>query len=139
MEPPDREAFRHDGRRLVEALLRYVDAGSDDGTEGAAARGDAFHRHAAEAEAGAIVSDLASRLADLGVSLSESIGLFVAARRPFLAELSALANRRSLDGPQVGALYEGASGLLDRLLIRFIDAHQARPGNLRTTTAGSEG
>jgi excisionase family DNA binding protein len=114
--PGDREAYRHDGRRLVEALVAHLDADPDDATA----------RATTEGEASALVDELARRLADSGTSLTESVGLFVAARRPFLAELAALGRRRALDPARLGALYEDASGLLDRLLLRLIETHQRR-------------
>ena len=58
------------------------------------------------------------------MSLTEAVGLFVAARRPFLAELAGLGRRRALDAARLGRLYEDASGLLDRLLLRLIDTYQ---------------
>ena len=81
-------------------------------------------RDRSEAEATALVDDLARRLAASGTSLTESVGLFVAARRPFLDELAGLGRRRALDAARLAALYEDASGLLDRLLLRLIATHQ---------------
>jgi excisionase family DNA binding protein len=109
---PDREAFRRDGRELVEALLAYLDA------DGHPARA------AAEGDAGRLTDHLATRLAGGGTSLTESVALFVAARRPFLAELGAIARKRRLDSTRLSSLYDEASGLLDRLLLRFVRAHQ---------------
>jgi excisionase family DNA binding protein len=114
--PPDdtveRERYRRDGRQLVEALVAHLDASDSD------------ERDRAEAEATALVDDLARRLASSGTSLTESVGLFVAARRPFLDELTGLGRRRALDAARLAALYENASGLLDRLLLRLIETHQ---------------
>ena len=59
-----------------------------------------------------------------GTSLTEAVGLFVAARRPFLDELTGLGRRRALDAARLAALYEDASGLLDRLLLRLIATYQ---------------
>jgi excisionase family DNA binding protein len=108
----DREAFRTDGRGLVASLLAYLDAV------------EPADRAAAEASATSLVDDLARRLAGGGLSLTESVGLFVAARRPFLAELGVIARRRALGSDRISALFEEASGLLDRLLIRLIATHQ---------------
>ena len=108
----DREAFRTDGRGLVTSLLAYLDAET------------ATDRTAAEAKASSLVDDLARRLAGGGLSLTESVGLFVAARRPFLAELGVIARRQALGSDRVSAMFEEASGLLDRLLIRLIATHQ---------------
>ncbi len=118
VEESERSAYRHDGRRLVAALLTYLDADPL----------DAVGRADAEADAASLVDDLARRLAAAGTSLTESVALFVAARRPFLAELSGLGRRRALDPVRLGVLYDEASALLDRLLLRFIATHQEVPG-----------
>ena len=110
----DRERYRQDGRRLLEALTAHLDA---DPTEDAA-------RRLAEAQAAAIVDDLARRLRRSGSSLTDAVGMFVVARRPFMAELAGLGRRRALDAARLGRLYEDASGLLDRLLLRLIDTFQ---------------
>ncbi len=111
----DREIYRQDGRRLVAALVAHLDAGPT----------DLAARERSEAQATVLVDDLARRLAAAGTSLTESVALFVAARRPFLAELAGLGRRRALDAARLAALYEDASGLLDRLLLRLIATHQA--------------
>jgi excisionase family DNA binding protein len=110
----ERERYRRDGRRLVEALTAHLDAGVADGAE----------RERSEAEATALVDDLARRLAAAGMSLTEAVGSFVAARRPFLDEITGLGRRRALDAARLAALYDDASGLLDRLLIRLISSFQ---------------
>jgi excisionase family DNA binding protein len=112
-----REHYRRDGRLLVEALVAHLDAD------------DEIDRDRSEAEATALVDDLALRLASSGTSLTEAVGLFVAARRPFLDELTGLGRRRALDASRLAALYQDASGLLDRLLLRLIASYQdaARP------------
>ena len=110
---PDREAFRADGRRLVEALVGYLDA------SGAVARATA------EAEAGEVVRATAARLAGAGMALDEAAPAFVAARRPFLAELATLGRRRSLDVAALSTLYDDAVGLLDRLLLEFLAAFRS--------------
>ncbi|HYH94008.1 MAG TPA: helix-turn-helix domain-containing protein [Candidatus Saccharimonadales bacterium] len=114
----EREAYRRDGRRLVTTLIAYLDA------EG----GQAAERDRIEAEATVIVDDHARRLAAAGTSLTEAVSLFIAARQPFLAEISGVGRRRSLDPAHLAALYGDASGLLDRLLLRFIAAHQGGDG-----------
>jgi hypothetical protein len=107
-----RGAFRDDGRRLVDALLRHLD------TE------DASVREMAEGDAAAIADSLGRRLARAGTDLSAAIALFVAARRPFLSELASLGRRRSLEPARLAAVYDDASALLDRLLLRFVASHQ---------------
>jgi excisionase family DNA binding protein len=113
-----REQYRRDGRLLVEALIAHLDAGA----------ADAMERDRSESEAAALVDDLARRLATAGTSLTEAVGLFVAARRPFLDELTGLGRRRALDSTRLAALYDDASGLLDRLLLRLIATYQEATG-----------
>jgi excisionase family DNA binding protein len=110
----EREAYRQDGRRLIAALIDFLDSDAD----------DAPTRDLLEDEARAIVDDQAARMAASGSSLTEAVSGFVAGRQPFLAELSGLGRSRSLDPTRLAALYGDASGLLDRLLLRFIETHQ---------------
>jgi hypothetical protein len=108
------ERYRQDGRRLVDALVAHLDAEP----------GDESARATAEEQAAALVDDLARRMSASGTSLTEAVGLFVAARRPFLSELAGLGRRRALDASRLAGLYEDASALLDRLLLRLIATHQ---------------
>lgn len=108
----ERARYRRDGRRLVEALAAHLDAE------------DSRQRDRSEAEATTLVDDLARRLAASGMSLTEAVGMFVAARRPFLDELTGLGRRRALDAARLATLYDDASGLLDRLLLRLIAVFQ---------------
>lgn len=110
----EREAYRQDGRRLITALVAYLDA---DPRASAA-------RAVAEDEATAIVDGHGARSSAGGISLTQAIELFVHARQPFLAEIAGLGRRRTLDSARLAALYGDASALLDRLLLRFIAAHQ---------------
>lgn len=108
----ERDAFRDDGRALVDAMLAFLDASDDDA------------RTESEAAAIAVTEGLSHRLAAAGIPLGDSVSLFVAARRPFLTELGVIARRRSLDPDRLAAIYDGSSGLLDRLLLRLVAAHQ---------------
>lgn len=110
--PAERETFRVEGRQLIEALLRHLDAR------------DASAADAALAQASALVQALAVRLARAGVGLTDAVTLFVAARRPFLAELAAVGRRRTLDSGQLAGLYENASVALDRLLVVLVQSHR---------------
>ena len=78
-----------------------------------------------EAAAAELVDDLGRRLAARGVGLTDAVAQFVVARRPFLTELGAIGRRRTLDPAHLASLYEDASAVLDRLLLRFIAAHEA--------------
>ncbi len=66
----------------------------------------------------------AVRLRAGGADIAEAIGAFTGARRPFMTELAAIGRRRSLDVAALTATYEAAVALLDRLLLRFVDAFQ---------------
>lgn len=112
----DRAAFRTDGRRLVDALVGYLDADS----------GPAHERR--ETEAGALVRLTAERMRASGADLADAIAAFTAARRPFLTELAAIGRRRSLDVARLAALYDDAVALLDRLLLVFVDTFQHPKG-----------
>lgn len=107
----ERDAYRDTGRRLVEALVRHLDETGPG-------------RALAEREAVELAAHLGERLALNGVSLADGVAMFVSARRPFLAELSIVARRRSVDALRVGDLYDTSTGLLDRLLLAFIAAHE---------------
>lgn len=111
----DRDAFRDGGRRLVAALLEHLDAGDDPG------------RAAAEAAAIAATDELTERLAEAGIAADEAVALFVAARRPFLTELGAIARRRALDPDRLIEIYDSSSALLDRLLIRLVSRYRHQP------------
>lgn len=108
----DREAFRSDGRRLVEALVGYLDAESE------------RIRVDREADATALVRGTAFRMRGAGAGIAEAVAAYTAARRPFLTELAAIGRRRSLDTARLSALYEDAVALLDRLLLAFVDSFQ---------------
>ena len=106
----DRQAFRDSGRLLVDALVRRLDEAGHD-------------HHAAEHDAVAIAATMGDRLARRGVPMPDAVTMFVSARQPFLAELRTMARRRGVDGARVNRIYDIATGLLDRLLLAFIDAH----------------
>lgn len=110
---PDRTVFRDDGRALLAAIVRYLERSGPEG------------RAAAETDAGVVAEDLGRRLGRGGISLTESVASFVAGRRPLFAELATLARGRDLPAADLGRLFEDASALLDRLLLRLIAAHLA--------------
>ncbi len=58
--------------------------------------------------------------------------MFVSARRPFLAELSVVARRQGVEGARIGELYDTSTGLLDRLLLAFVAAHEGATQELAT-------
>ena len=107
----DRELFRRNGRELVDALVRHL---GQHGSEPSRSLEDATE----------LAVWLGARLASSGTSLTESVALFVAARRPFMAELGTLAKRRRLDSREIAKLFDMASEALDRCLLAFIDGHR---------------
>jgi hypothetical protein len=115
MGSEDREAFREVGRRLVARMLAFLDATPS-------ARKDGI-----EAEALEDVAATARRLAASSATVAAAVEAFIAARRPFLAELEALGRRRALTAPQSTALYAEAASLFDRLLVHFVATFQEAP------------
>ena len=122
---PDRDSYRDSGRRLVGVLVRFLDAG------------DPAEREAAERDAHALVTEFAVLLRQRGVDVTEGVRMFVAGRRPFLAELGSMAKRRSLPTEQLSAMYEAASDLLDRLLVAFVHSHALTPPSRRLSVKRS--
>ncbi len=120
----ERNGFRDGGRRLVGALLEHLDAADDAG------------RTVAEDDAIAATDDLAERLAAAGIAADEAVGLFVAARRPYLTELGTIARRRALDPDRVIDIYDASLALLDRLLIRLVSRYP-RAAVARATAPGA--
>jgi excisionase family DNA binding protein len=107
----DRELFRRNGRELVDALVQHLGHREPEPSRSLDA-------------AVQLAIWLGERLASSGTSLTESVALFVAARRPFMAELGTLAKRRRLDSREVASLFDIASQALDRCLLAFIDGHR---------------
>jgi len=112
VDATDRPAFRRDGRELVATILEYLDSASQE------------RRSELEAQATSMVRSTAERLASTGASTGAAIEGFVAARQPILSALASLGRRQMLSAPAITALYSEAAELLDRLLLRFIDAFQ---------------
>lgn len=112
----DREAFRAAGRRLVEALVDFVDGAS------------VAQRSEAEDAARQSTLELASGLAARPIGLSEALEVFISARRPFLAEIARIGRRRNLTAAEVSDLYERSTMLLDRLVVIFAAAAAAGSG-----------
>ncbi len=107
----DREAFRELGRGLVDALVRHLDEAGPG-------------RALAERDALELAAQFGERLAAHGAPLAGGVSMFVNARQPFLAELSVFARRRAVDASRIGELYDASTGLLDRLLLAFVAAHE---------------
>lgn len=113
LDGQERDAFRAEGRRLIETLVAYLDATNPTA------------RAAAEAQAMTAVATTARRLGESQLDMATAIGAFVAARGPFLGELESIGRRRALEAPAVMGLYAEAAALLDRLLLHFVATFQA--------------
>jgi excisionase family DNA binding protein len=105
-----RDEFRETGRALAEALVRYLDGTGADRTR-------------AEAEAVELAALLGERVRSHGIPLEAGVSMFIAARRPFLAELRLATRRAGVNAVAIGQLYDASTGLLDRLLLAFVAAH----------------
>jgi len=119
----ERDAVRDTGRRLVDALVRYLDGSGAEQTR-------------AEAEALDLAAVMGDRMRRYGVPLEAGVSMFVAARRPFLAELRLVARRAGVNALAVGQLYDASTGLLDRLLLAFVEAHAASAAEADAVAAG---
>jgi excisionase family DNA binding protein len=118
VDAKERQAYRRDGRELVATILAYLDSASPE------------RRTVLEDRASGMVRGTAERLAATGVPTRAAIEGFVAARQPILAALASLGRRQMLSAPAITALYSEAAALLDRLLLRFVDAFQ--PNKMET-------
>ena len=112
-DPVDRQAFRRDGRALVATILEYLDSSNPE------------RRSELEQRATEMVRATAERLAATGAPTAVAIEGFVAGRQPILAALASLGRRQMLSAPAITTLYSEAGELLDRLLLRFVEAYQS--------------
>lgn len=111
--PEDRARFRQDGRRIVYAALGALEAS------------DADERERRIEEAAAASAEYGRAAAGLRLPVSVTVATYLRFRRPFLAELSALARRRGLDAAAATELTDGARDMFDRLLVATIRAQEA--------------
>jgi len=106
-----RTELRTEGRRLVAALLAYLDATTR------------VDRDRWETEAMGLMSSTAQWLAESGATTAEVVEIYLRARQPLMGELGALGRHRALDADRLAALFEQAIGLLDRLLLHLVATH----------------
>ena len=116
LAPAAREPYRECGRAIVDALAGYLDA---------AGAPEAAPRLAIAKSAAARHGQLA---ASHGVTLGETVELFLRLRAPFLHELGAVARRKGLDTTSAMDLLEAATDVIDSLVPSLIAGHQAGPG-----------
>ena len=114
VDDSEREEFRAQGRLILAAVLRVLDAASPSDSEAEVATAEA-----ASARYG--------RLARAqGLSAREATGIFLRFRAPFLDELAKLARRRRVEPSQAATLLLAAVRVFDRLLLALLDGHAAR-------------
>lgn len=120
VDDADKEAFREPGRRMLAAVLGYLDAVTPG--EGEA---DLATACAASAEYGRL-----SRQRGLGVR--EATSIFLHFRAPFLEELATIARRRRLEASESISLILAAASVFDQLLLALLEAHsECRPAEAR--------
>lgn len=118
LDPADRAALRRHGRRIVAALVESLDAPAD-------------ARAALGARAGCGAATCGRIAAAAGLSLQDTLDLFVRFRAPFLHELGAACGRRGLDAAAATSLLERASDMMDRLLPAVVTGFEHAPGSAR--------
>src|SRR5512141_451801 len=98
IDPGQRASLRRHGRDMVTALVDALDAPlRDEATQ-----------HARACVAAAACGRIAG---DSGMTLSQTLAVFVHFRAPFLHGLSAVCRQRGLDGPAAATLLERASNM----------------------------
>ncbi|MBI3750134.1 MAG: helix-turn-helix domain-containing protein [Chloroflexi bacterium] len=113
LDEPGREAFRGPGRQILEGVLGYLDAATDEAGQAAIATAiDAATTY--------------GRLArERGLGTTGSTEAFLRFRSPFLEELATIARRRRVDASEAISLIIAAAGVFDRLLLALLEGHAA--------------
>jgi excisionase family DNA binding protein len=112
MDPHQRADLRRHGRDMVAALVDALDA----------PRPDEATQHARACVAAAACGRIAG---ECGMTLPQTLAVFVRFRAPFLHGLSAVCQRRALGGPAATALLERASNMIDRLLPAVVTGYES--------------
>lgn len=108
----DRAELRRHGRYIVGALVETLDAPTSD-----------EELHCANARTAAAACGRIARSS--GLTLQDTLALFVRFRAPFLHELGAVCRKRGLTGAAATALLERASDLMDRMLPAIVTGYEA--------------
>jgi excisionase family DNA binding protein len=114
--------FRELGRGLAWELVAHLDATEPESRQ----------HHLSEATA--LAAEYGRHGAALGLSMSDVVEGFLAFRRPFLAEVGAVAARRQFDASEVASLHDEADRALDRLLVATMSGHSLLSGERRAPT-----
>lgn len=119
LDDAQRERFRGYGRSIVTSLVAALDS------EDPARRADRLR----EAEDACAQYGRVAGLGGLGASMTAD--LFLRFRRPFMAELGALARRREFDASTTATLIADAHAALDDLLLATLRGWEAAAGSGR--------
>lgn len=120
----ERVPLRDHGRRIATALLASLDAATP-------------KERATRLLSGVAAAEEYGRVAARhGVSLTDTVEVFLRFRRPFMHELAALARRQGLSTADATELFGSATDALDRLLVATMRAHD---GVAAQAAAGSGG
>jgi excisionase family DNA binding protein len=103
--------LRERGQVLTASLVQYLDAPAPE---------SAAH-HLSEATTSA--ADYGRVAVDLGLSLSQTVEVFLRFRAPFRHELAVAARRRGFDAAETSDLLENAELAMDELLIATMAGH----------------
>lgn len=117
--PADRVHFREHGRRIVRSALMALETS------------DAEQHELLIEDAAGASAEYGRAAASLGLPVSVTVATFLRFRRPFLAEMSALARRRGLDAGAATELTDRARDMFDRLLIATVRAQESATPSTR--------
>ena len=111
MTDDQRRFFRERGQGMADTLLAYLDAADAPAAQA--------HLEAAEAAA----EEQGAAAAALGLSLSQTVEVFLRFREPFHHELASTARRRGFDIAETTDLLQAAERAMDRMLIATMRGH----------------
>lgn len=112
LDERQRQAFREHGLSVARELLAYLDATTE--------RDRAAHL----ATASLTAADYGVAAARAGLPASATVQTFLRFRRPFVAEMRAVARRRGLDTSSATDLLGRASDAMDELLVAVVRAYE---------------
>ncbi len=115
LDEAKRERFRGDGRGIITSLVAALDAD------------DAAHRAHQLRSAEEACGQYGRLAAQEGLDAATTADIFLRFRRPFLAELGAVARRREFDAAATSRLIADANAALDDLLLATLRGWEPLP------------
>lgn len=125
LDEDERGMFREPGLQIAASLLLYLDAATPEA------------REAALAEAEMACSEYGRLARSAGLSVTETVALFLRFRMVFLHEMASTARRRALDAVEATELLEMATGAFDRLVHALLAAYEEPRGPIRRSRAAT--